>query len=373
MKIAHVVSTFPPHLGGMGSVCWNEADLLSDKGHDVTVFTLEYPDTTYDDTIYSFSVVRLPAIFKYGDAGVIPQLFWHLKGFDIVHLHYPFYGAAEWFCFKNIPFVLTYHMDAQTTGIKSFLQKIYDFFWPRFIFSRAKKIIVVDPEYFKTVKFGSKVKQENVVQIFNGVDVKMFKPMSADLADLDLEDLEGKKIILFVSNPIPLKRLDLLIRAMKKIEDDDMVLLVVGGGYDLDKYKKMARELGLESRVKFVGACANSQQLSDYYNIGSCFVLPSDYESFALVVAEAMSCGLPVIGSNIPAIANRIDDGVNGLLFQKGSADDLADKIRYLFSLSAEERKKMGEIGRKKIIENYSWTNHVEKLEKVYNEVVNKS
>jgi len=372
MKIAHIVSTFPPHLGGMGSVCWNEADLLSDRGHDVTVFTLEYPDTRYDDAIYPFSVVRLKAIFKYGDAGIVPQMLWRLNGFDIVHLHYPFYGGAEWLCFKKIPFVVTYHMDAQTTGMKSVFQKIYDLFWPGFIFSRAKKVIVVDSEYFKTVRFGKNVKPENLVEIFNGVDTKLYKPMSADLADLDLQDLDRKKIVLFVSNPIQLKRLDLLLQAMKIINDKDAMLVVVGGRYGLEKYKKIAKDLGIESRVKFMGASANSQQVADYYNIATCFVLPSDYESFALVVAEAMSSALPVIGSDIPAIRNRIDDGVNGFLFKKGSAEDLAEKLGHLFSLSPEERKKMGENGRKKVIENYSWTSHADKLEAVYKDVIKK-
>lgn len=370
MKIAHIVSTFPPHLGGMGSVCWHEADLLSDKGHDVTVFTLKYPDTVYDDTINSFSVVRLPAWFKYGDAGEIPQLMWKLKDFDLVHLHYPFYGAAEWLCFSHIPFVLTYHMDAQTTGMKSILQNIYDFAWPKFIFSRAKKVIVVDSGYFKTVQYASKVKPENVAEIFNGVDTKIFKPMSADLADLDLQDLAGKKIISFVSNPIPLKRLDLLLEAVKKLNDPNIALVVVGGGYDLDKYIKIANQLGIYSQVRFVGACANSQLLADYYNISDCFVLSSDYESFGMVVTEAMSCGLPVIGTDIPAIRSRINDGVDGLLFKKGSVDDLAAKISQVLAMSDEARKQMGDNGRKKIVENYSWDMHVEKLETVYKEII---
>ncbi|MFA5062108.1 MAG: glycosyltransferase family 4 protein [Patescibacteria group bacterium] len=369
MKIAHIVSTFPPHLGGMGSVCWHEADLLSDKGHDVTVFTLKYPDTVYDDTINSFSVVRIPALFKYGDAGEIPQLAWHLKEFDLVHLHYPFYGAAEWLCFSRKPFVLTYHMDAQTTGIKSVLQKMYDLVWPPFIFSRAKKVIVVDSDYFKTVQYAKKVKPENVAEIANGVDTKIFKPMSVDLSEVDLQDLSGKKIISFVGNPIPLKRLDLLLEAIKKINDSNIALVVVGGGYELDKYVKMANELGIYSQVRFVGACANSQLLADYYNISDCFVLSSDYESFGMVVSEAMSCGVPVVGTDIPAIRNRITDGVDGLLFAKGSADDLAAKILQVLAMPAETKKQMGENGRKKIIEKYSWDTHVEKLEAVYGDV----
>ena len=355
----------------MGSVCWNEAELLSDRGHDVTVFTLKYPRAFYDDAaLYPFSVVRMTPIFKYGDAGEVPQLLWSLKDFDIVHLHYPFYGAAEWLYFSRKPFVLTYHMDAQTTGLKSVLQKIYDFFWPKLIFPKAKKVIVVDRTHFNTARFGAKFGRENVVEIHNGVDVKTFKPMSADLSDLDLQDLEGKKIILFMSNPIPLKRLDLLLEAFSILDDGNAALVVAGGGYDLEKYVKMAGHLGIYSRVRFVGPCPNSQLASDYYNIATCFVLPSDYESFGLVVAEAMSCGVPVVGSNIQAIKNRIDDGVDGLLFEKGSAADLAAKLKKILSMAPEQRKAMGQKGREKIVANYSWEKHMDKLEGLYREVI---
>ena len=154
MKIAHVVSTFPPNIGGMGVVCYNEAKRLAENGNDVTVFTLKYPGVVYDDTKFPFKVVRLKPLVKLGDAGLVPQILNHLNGFDLVHLHYPFYGGAEWLCFYSAPMVITYHMDAQAGGGKGIISKIYDWFWPKILFARAKKIIAVDAEHFKNTKFG---------------------------------------------------------------------------------------------------------------------------------------------------------------------------------------------------------------------------
>src|SRR3990167_4556854 len=128
MKIAHVVSTFSQQIGGMGSVCYNEAKRLAESGHEVTVFTLKYLGVIYNDANFPFKVVRLKPLIKLGDAGLVPQILKYLQGFDLFHLHYPFYGGAEWLCFSKIPLVITYHMDAQVNGLKAFVQKIYDWF-----------------------------------------------------------------------------------------------------------------------------------------------------------------------------------------------------------------------------------------------------
>ncbi len=96
MRIAHLVSTFSPQLGGMGSVCAQEASGMAARGHDVTVFTMQYDkrDYTEHDKQFSFKIVRLKPWLRYGDAGFVPQVIWHIRNFDILHLHYPFFGGS---------------------------------------------------------------------------------------------------------------------------------------------------------------------------------------------------------------------------------------------------------------------------------------
>lgn len=364
MKIAHVVSTFAPHVGGMGAVCYNEVQRLAESGHDVTVFTLKYPGAVYDDTKFPFKVVRLRPLVRLGDAGLVPQILNYLKGFDLVHLHYPFYGGAEWLCFSEVPMVITYHMDAQTGGLKAAIGKIYDWFWPKILFAQARKIIAVDTEHFKNTKFG-KAFSDKTVEIQNGVDTDVFNPHSVDLEKLGLAGFEGKKIFLFVGNPLPVKRLDLFLSAVKSLNDNNSALVVVGGGYELDKYKKLAGDFNIKN-VSFAGQCNDQQKLSDYYNAATCVVVPSDYESFSLVAAEAMACGVPVVASNIPGLVGRVNHGVNGLLFEKGSVESLVGALKQIMAMSAEERKAMGEKGRVEMENKYSWKQHMEKLIKAY-------
>lgn len=366
MRVAHVVSTFPPKVGGMGSVCYNEANALAERGHDVTVFTLQYPGSRAI-TGYPFKTVWLKSFPRLGDAGNAPQLIKMLKDFDVVHLHYPFYGGAEWVLLAKLlnkqKYVVTYHMDARpTTLLKFAVQKIYDLFFPKAILSFAEKVIAVDSAHFIHSKFGKKVEATKVVEIHNAVDSEIFYPHEVDRSKFNISP--EKKIILFVGNALKVKRLDVAIEAMIKLEN--AVLLVVGGGYEIESFNKMVEDMNLKDKVFFVGYCRDTKILSDYYNIADCVVIPSDTESFSLVAIEALACGTPIVGSDIPAIRARIDHGLNGFLAKPGSAEDFSEKIKMILSMPAEQRKAMGESSRKKIVSDFGWKAHVDKLEKVY-------
>lgn len=102
VKVAEVIATFPPHHGGMGYVCFHNSLELARRGHEVTVFTLEHGRLSYDSDPKDFRIVRLPTPLLYGDGGPVPQLYAKLKGFDIVHLHYPFFGGGPC-CTKESP------------------------------------------------------------------------------------------------------------------------------------------------------------------------------------------------------------------------------------------------------------------------------
>jgi len=99
MNIAQVICIFPPKFGGMGNSVLNFSQALVELGHEVTVFTPSYGEegevADLEDKAKKFKVVKLRPLLRLGNAAVLPQLLWRLQGFDIVHLHYPFYGSAE--------------------------------------------------------------------------------------------------------------------------------------------------------------------------------------------------------------------------------------------------------------------------------------
>ncbi len=95
MRIAQVTPVYPPYRGGMGRVAFEYTERLRSRGHDVHVFTPRHgepDDITQRDADY---VHRIQARLSVGNAGLLPSLPTDLVGFDIVHLHYPFYGGAE--------------------------------------------------------------------------------------------------------------------------------------------------------------------------------------------------------------------------------------------------------------------------------------
>ena len=96
--------------------------------------------------------------------------------------------------------------------------------------------------------------------------------------------------------------------------------------------------------------------------------LPSTQESFGGVYTEAWSFGKPVIGANIPAVAEVIDDGVNGYLVSP-IPDEIAEKISYLLNHPAIAYQ-LGQAGRQKVIEKYSWDKLAQKTEEIYTTVL---
>jgi glycosyltransferase involved in cell wall biosynthesis len=186
---------------------------------------------------------------------------------------------------------------------------------------------------------------------------------------MDLEIWGDKKIILFVGNPIPGKRLDIFLKALAEINDESIVGLVVGGGYYIERYKKLAQELGLQKRVLFVGTIHKHERLAHYYNVAACLAVPSTAESFSLVVVEAMASGCPVVATDLPGVRERIVSGVDGFLVAPGSVDALVAGIHKVLSLTPHERGVLTARARAKMLERFSWRDHAEKIMAVYKEL----
>src|SRR5262245_23720393 len=93
MRIAHIAPVFPPIRGGVGTAAYQQARALAHLGADVTVFTRRAVRPASRPA--GVAVVELPALFSKGNAACLPQVLWRLQSYDLVHLHYPFFGTAE--------------------------------------------------------------------------------------------------------------------------------------------------------------------------------------------------------------------------------------------------------------------------------------
>lgn len=379
MKIAQIVATFPPYHGGMGYVCFHNAVELARRGHDVTVFTLDHGRLSYKNDPGGFKIVRLKTPLICGDGGMVPQLYPRLRDFDIIHLHYPFFGGAEYSYLASLirgqKYFLTYHMDVYgNTALKRLIISVYESLFMKKIIRRADCIGSPGVEYLKTSKAAGFIAWERVVGMqHGGVDTERFYPRSKDKVLLKKHRLEGKVVILFVGNLQPFKGLHILIDAVSRIKDGSIALLIVGGGYGGDAYKRRVKERRLEGRVIFAGPKSPDEDLPNYYNLGDFLVLPSTHsESFGLVVLEAMASGKPAIVSSLPGPTQLIGDGIDGLVARVGDVEDLKNKIEYL-ARERELREMMGSAARKKVIEKYTWEKIGEQLERTLKEIAFRS
>jgi glycosyltransferase involved in cell wall biosynthesis len=362
MRIASVVATLPPDIGGMGQVAFDEVKELTRRGHDVTVFTLSFGGRNYPE--FPFKVVREKPLIKSGAAGLVPRWKEDLKQFDLIHLHFPFYGGAEWVWLSGRPYVVTYHMDAMPdTPFRKLVKVWYDRFFALRILQKAKRVILVDRNH--KFDFAKDLFREQVAEVSNGVDTDVFRAQRGDPTSLGLYGLEGKKLYLFVGNLLPVKGLSVLLRALKHTKTD-VHLIVVGGGYHEHSYRKEAVRLGVMDRVHWVGACYDQKKLAQYYAAAEAVVVPSLSESFSLVAAEAMAMERPVIASNLPGISDRVKQNETGMLFDTGSAEQLSASIDKMAALSPEERAQMGKRGRELVSMTMSLQKHVDALEAIF-------
>jgi len=130
------------------------------------------------------------------------------------------------------------------------------------------------------------------------------------------------------------KGVQYLIDAMRIVRNElpDLKLLIAGTGNLEKQLKEKVRKSNLSSYVSFLGAVKH-EDLIDYYNICDLLILPSIFdkyghtETLGMVILEAMSCGKPVIASNIGGIPDSVKDGYNGLLTIPKNPTDIADKI----------------------------------------------
>jgi len=185
------------------------------------------------------------------------------------------------------------------------------------------------------------VEPSDIAVIPCGVDVERFQPRDKRRARLDLSLPAAAPILLFVGRLQPSKGIDILLRAAAEIrrQRPDVRVLVVGGGLDerderetaeLQRLQRLGAELGLHN-VHYVRA-QPQETLAKYYAAADVFVLPSHYESFGMVVLEAMACGTPVVGSDVGGLSHTIADGESGLLVTPGDWRAFARAIARLLA-----------------------------------------
>lgn len=145
--------------------------------------------------------------------------------------------------------------------------------------------------------------------------------------------------------------LDAMIEVTKKIPN--IVLMIIGEGPERTNLENKAKELGIEHNIRWFGAIPQ-EDVFKLYSVMDVLVVPSLYEGFGLIAAEAMAAGLPVVGTRIEGLSEIIEDGVSGYLVPPSDSRILTEALIKLLS-EPEKAKNMGEKGNEIVAHKFSY------------------
>lgn len=168
----------------------------------------------------------------------------------------------------------------------------------------------------------------------------------------------------FVSRIDEGKGWDVFLDAIYLLKEDSIVFqaIIAGGGSEVAKLKSHITRLNLEDQVTYLGN-QTQQELGEVYRNLNLFVFSTVLEeSLGLVAIEAMACGVPVIGSDIPGIKTYLKHEENGYCFMPSNPKELKRHIQRYLSLSEEEKKSMKE----KAIKTAQQYDHIKVNQKLY-------
>jgi phosphatidyl-myo-inositol dimannoside synthase len=161
------------------------------------------------------------------------------------------------------------------------------------------------------------------------------------------------------------KGVDNVIEALPSVVEKipDLQYYVIGGGTDLKRHERLARQVGIAEHVQFLGS-VDEPTLRGYYDACDLFVMPSAGEGFGIVFLEAMKYSKAVIAAKSGAVSEVVRDGITGILVEYGNRKQLADSILALAS-NPNMREDMGHAGHRRLTEKFTYQHFRERFEEI--------
>lgn len=281
----------------------------------------------------------------------------NISNIRMVHAHFLFSdGGVAYFLKKkyNIPYVVS----VRASDVFTFYQKMIHLrSFGNKIMNEADKVIFINQSYkhFFESKYHSILNKSTVIP--NAIDDKWFS----------VNEEKNEKVIsneirlLYVGRVIKRKKLDIVIKALRKLNNlnYNFCLDVVGDGVYLNKVKKMAND-----KVVFHGVIKDFDKLKKIYDDCHIFVMPSVKETFGLVYIEALSQGLPIIFCKKEAVDGFFPNGYVGYSVQPNSSNEVVESV-----IAIIDNYKSMSLNSKKEAVKFNWDEVTKKYNDIYQEV----
>ena len=280
---------------------------------------------------------------------------------DIVHINssYSYVGAIAALK-ENIPFV--WH-------IRELLEEGQNnTMWNRKkgneLINKSNKVVAISNAVKE--KYSKYVDVDKIKTIYDGVDVeKFYDPQKTIFNNSSIK-------FIFIGNVAIYKGILDFVEACILLNNsnfNDFEVLIVGAGDDqvIDEVKRRFSDANMTSRVKFLGY---QKDVTPFLNESDIFCMCTRWEAFGRTTVEAMLSGNLVIGANTAGTKDLINDGVTGILYEQGNAEDLCEKM--LFAINNKSKSiKIADSGRKYMFENMSAEKNADEIYDLYMEILN--
>jgi glycosyltransferase involved in cell wall biosynthesis len=249
-------------------------------------------------------------------------------------------------------------------GDEPWYHVLYDFLLP-FINRRFKAVVANSRNVKNHVIEKERLREGTIRIIYNGVDVKMESRKRTQQSALYSKEIN----IGIVASLKKVKRVDLFLEAFRTVRESVEGIhlggLILGDGPEKASLVQMAVSLGIEKDVFFAGEVADVNSYLRNVDIGvSC----SDREGLSNAILEYMSCGLPIVATEVGGTTELVD-ATNGICVPPDDPSALAEALRNLV-IAPEIRRSMGARSLEKARSQFSWERNISELELLYRELL---
>jgi glycosyltransferase involved in cell wall biosynthesis len=380
-----------PGCGGAELVAYELARVFGRAGHEVTVVS-DVGDLE-SESADNLEFVAIESRFQRGVAklpgGFFTWLIQHLVGnlsaawavrrltrrrpFDVVHAH----GSLSAILISlvcGLPLVYTEH-DAPPWQCR------YRRWWERAIrkgiyralnvtaFRRSDHVVATFESLRDEIVTRWRVPEGRVTAILNGAAETFTNGVPSDRSttpsplQLNGKTPDFKRYCLFVGRLTPRKGPDFVVRALAEAEPD-VSCVFAGDGPMRTEVEKLAKRLGVEDRVAFLGN-VEPAGLAPLYANAELLILPTVSDTSPMVVMEAMACGTPVLATSVAGLPSLVEDWETGFLVHPDNVGELAVALRFLMH-DPELRKNMSEKARMRVAERFLWSRVAKQYEHAY-------
>jgi glycosyltransferase involved in cell wall biosynthesis len=348
MRLLIALQYYLPHRTGYTLHVQRVAEALAARGHRVTVLTARHLDhLPPKEVIAGVEVIRLEAPIRISRGAVMPGYPWHAwrlaAAADAIWISTPLLEVGLWALVakaRRKRLVITHHGDLHLpAGTLNRFIEWFTFGNYRFGAGRADALVGYSDDYASHSPYLREYRHKLAV-ISPPIVIPAPRPEAAAAWRARLAP-QGGPIIGFAGRFVQEKRPDLLLRAALDLRQRHPDLRVAFVGEHKITYEDMwQRCQGLieaaGDTAVFVGLLSDPQALADFYAACDVLALPSEGECFALVQAEAMLCGTPVVASDIPGARVPVRITGMGRLFESGNADALAEALQQVLADRAQ-------------------------------------